>query len=588
MLKIRHAIKTVALAVLIIAALTALLWIASVQYFYTSAQQNFVDSAGPGKQGQQGMVVSAHPLASEIGVQVMRNGGNAFDAAVAVNFALSVVYPQAGNIGGGGFLLYRMAEGEVGALDFRERAPLASDRDMFLDNNGNVIPGLSLTGRLASGVPGAVDGMARLHTRLGQAPWAQLLKPSVALARDGYELSEDAALELNKYQREFAERNRFQTAFSRAGGWSTGSLLKQPELAATLQRIADKGRDGFYRGTTARLLLEEMAAGAGVIAQRDLDAYESVWREPVTGEYRGYGVISMPLPSSGGIALMQLLTGAELFDFSQLRHNSAQHIHLMTELQRRVYADRAEWLGDSDYVEVNVPRLLSKDYLLPRMSAISTSEKTNSQDVKAGHVSSIESFETTHFSIVDPWGNAVAVTTSLNGYFGSKIAVKGAGFLLNNTMDDFSIKPGVANAFGLVGNENNAVAPGKRMLSSMTPTIITRNNELYMVVGSPGGSTIINTVFQVISNVVDFGMTLQEAVNAKKTHSQWLPDHIVIEKGAVSAPDLGAMLMQGHRPLIWPVFDWPLGRVNAIRVLQSGALEAGVDPRGADNSAAIY
>ena len=581
--------------VLAILAMSALMFIGPflhIQYLHLSHHWRF---APHGIYAENGMVVSAHRLASEVGRDVLREGGNAFDAAVAVNFALAVVYQQAGNIGGGGFMVYRMADGAAGTLDFRERAPLRASRDMYLDENGEVIKGLSLKGHFAVGVPGAVAGMAALHERFGSQPWDALVRPSIALAQDGFTLTEKAAREFNRFQKDFAAQNRFiPTVLKTDGKWQKGERIKFPALARTLNRIALHGHDGFYEGETADLIVEEMMAGGGLISLRDLAAYEAVWRDPIRFTYRGHEIISMPPPSSGGVALAQLLQGAEAYDIAALGHNSAAHIHLMTELQRRAYADRATHLGDTDFVEVDIDGLTNRDYISVRNSDISPDKKTPSEQVKPGYVAAMESAETTHFSIVDAAGNAVAITTTLNAMYGAKVVVKGAGFFLNNEMDDFAIKPGHANQFGLLGDSKNAIAPGKRMLSSMTPTIVIKDGKLKAVIGTPGGATIITSVFQVLCNIIDFDMSAAQAVHARKSHSQWQPDVVMLEKGTMSLLNWRGLQARGHRLYPFPHFKWQLGRVEAILMGEDGKtgkmrLEGAADAsRGFDDWAAGY
>ena len=527
----------------------------------------------------QAMVVTAHPLASEAGKQILAKGGNAVDAAIATQFALAVVFPYAGNIGGGGFMVIRQADGTTATLDFREKAPLAAHRDMYLDEKGEVIENLSTLGHLAVGVPGSVDGMVRAHQKYGSLPWAELLAPAIKLAAEGFPLTEREAAGLNKRAEVFTKTNTVvPEQFIRE--WQPGDTLIQSDLAATLQRISDQGRDGFYKGETARLLLAEMQRGGGIITQEDLDTYEAKWRAALTGNYRGYRIITMPPPSSGGIALLQLLAMVEPYALAEIGHNTADYAHLLVEAERRAYADRAEYLGDMDYYHVPVKQLLDRSYLLERMQSFDPQHATPSDSVSHGRIM-VESEQTTHFSIVDAQGNAVAVTTTLNGAFGSKVVVGGAGFFLNNEMDDFSIKPGFPNMFGLIGGEANAIEPGKRMLSSMTPTIVEKNGKLFFVTGTPGGATIITSVFQSVLNVIDFGMGAQEAVNARRFHHQWKPDMIMMETGAFDETTQAELRARGHK-----LFDrGKIGRVDAILVLPDSTLEGGADPRGDDAAA---
>ncbi|MEQ9404223.1 MAG: gamma-glutamyltransferase [Cyclobacteriaceae bacterium] len=544
---------------------------------YNDEQKAFQSETGP--LGKQVMVSSAHPLATKVGVEILKNGGNAIDAAIGVQFALAVVFPRAGNIGGGGFAVYRMNDGEFGSLDFREKAPLASGRDMYLDDEGNVIDGLSTQGHLAAGVPGAVDGMFKLHEKFGSKPMSELIQPAIELAYYGYPLTSNGAYELNAKQEVFREVNGDD--FFLLKEWKEGDTIKYTELAATLTQIRDNGSDGFYSGIVADQIVKEMQRGGGLISTEDLASYEAQWREPVTGNYRGNKIISMPPPSSGGVAIIQLLQGAEAYEVGAMGHNTKETIHLMTELERRVYADRSTHLGDPDFYEVPVEMLLSAEYNKDRFSSVSLGEKTDSQEIKEGTVEVIESVETTHFSIVDSERNAVSITTTLNGFFGCKVYVPGAGFFLNNEMDDFSSKPGIPNMFGLVGGEANAIIPGKRMLSSMTPTIVEKDGELRMVVGTPGGATIITAVFQTIMNVIDHEMGMQDAVNAKRTHSQWLPDRILVEKDGIDEAVLDELRAMGH------VIEFrnSMGRMDCILVREDGQLEGGPDKNRGDNYA---
>ncbi|GAB3837481.1 gamma-glutamyltransferase [Hymenobacter jeollabukensis] len=556
---------------------------------------------------RQAMVVSAHPEATRIGLEVLRRGGNAYDATVAVQFALAVCLPAAGNIGGGGFVVYRGADGAVGALDFRETAPAKASRDMYLDKQGNVIPDLSTRGHLAAGVPGTVAGMWELHQKLGKLPWRELVQPAVELATQGVRLTEKEAAGLNANRQVFFTTNELPAGFPVVGvfaaqaegaapyvrytegghlldvDWHAGDTLRQPQLAATLTRIRDAGRSGFYAGPTANLIIQEMLLGNGLITQADLDQYQPRWRTPLRGRYRQYEVISMPPPSSGGVALLQLLQMLEPFDLRRLGWHSAEAVHLITEAERRVYADRATYLGDPDFGRVPVAQLLAPDYLKQRMAGVTPgSGATPSAQVAAGAgLPGYESDQTTHYSIVDATGNAVSCTTTLNGAYGSKVVVAGAGFLLNNEMDDFSVKPGVPNSYGVTGGAANAIGPGKRMLSSMTPSIITEKGKLRLVVGTPGGSTIITSVLQATLNVLDYGLDPQQAVAAPRLHHQWLPDHIDVEAGALTPAAEAELQRRGYK--LNPRGAW--GRIDAIERQPDGTLRGGADPRGDDTAA---
>lgn len=528
------------------------------------------------------MVVSAHPLATKVGLDVLRQGGNAVDAAIAVQFALAVTYPVAGNIGGGGFMVIRTKAGEVATLDFREKAPLKAYPDMYLDSTGNVIDKLSLRGHLAAGVPGTVDGMIKAYERFGQmADFGQLVEPSVILAKNGFKLTERQSRGLNRAKETFVKYNTSTPAFVKSQEWQPGDLLVQTDLARTMELIRDRGRAGFYEGEVANKIVAEMDAGGGWISHEDLQAYEAQWRDPIRFSYKNHEIISMPPPSSGGVALGQLLKMVEPYPLRDWGFHSKESIHLMIEAERRVYADRARHLGDSDFYPVPIPQLLDSLYLLERMADFRLDTATASNTIQAGSIALLsESEETTHFSVVDKEGNAVSVTTTINGGYGCYTVVSGAGFLLNNEMDDFSLKPGVPNMFGLLGAEANKIEPGKRMLSSMTPTIVTKDKELYLVVGTPGGATIITSVFQTILNTLEFEMTMSEAVAAKRFHHQWLPETVRIEKEAFSASLTAELEALGHE--LNP--RGAIGRVDAIMKMPDGRLEGAADPRGDDHA----
>lgn len=528
---------------------------------------------------KHGVVVSAHPEASKVGLQILKSGGNAVDAAVAVQFALAVVLPSAGNIGGGGFLVYRSSTGKTNTLDFRERAPGSASRNMYLDDSGNAITDKSLYGHLAVGVPGTVDGMATAHLKYGKLSWQQVLQPAIILAERGFSITAAQAVELNNNREAFKKHNLLGFALIRNVLWNKDDKLIQYELAQTLKLIGKKGRAGFYDGKTAELIVAEMRNGGGLITDKDLKAYHSIWRMPVIGNYKNYKIITMPPPSSGGIALMQLLHSVEAFPVKKWGFNADSIVQLMVEAERRVYADRSVYLGDPDFYDVPQKQLLASNYQKNRMSDFVWNHASNSLSVREGKIAGKESEETTHYSIVDRYGNSVSVTTTLNGSYGSKTVVKGAGFLLNNEMDDFSVKPGSPNMYGLVGGEANSIEPGKRMLSSMTPTIIEKNGKLFMVVGTPGGSTIITSVFQTILNVIEFEKPIQEAVTVPRFHHQWLPDEVFLEADALSDKTKNILIQKGYKLTL----RGPIGRVDAILKTKLG-YQGGADPRGDDTS----
>lgn len=476
---------------------------------------------------QNGAVVSAHPLASKAGVQILQQGGNAIDAAIATQLALAVVYSGAGNIGGGGFLVAHLTNGKNISIDYREKAPGKATRDMYLDANGNPLMELSQDGHLAAGVPGTVAGLFASH-KYAKLPFEKLIQPAIDFAENGFVITKSEAASLNGNKEDFIRLNKSATAFVKATAWKAGDTLIQKDLANTLKRIRDKGQKGFYEGETASLIVDEMQKNGGIISLDDLEKYEAKERTPDVFSYKGNTIVTMPLPSSGGIILQQMLKMIEKRNIAAMKFQTAESVQLMTEVERRAYADRAEFLGDPDFVKVPTKKLVSDAYLKNRMKDYDAGKAGSSKLTKAGIIK--ESEETTHLSVVDAMGNAVAVTTTLNGGYGSRAVVTGAGFILNNEMDDFSVKPGVPNMYGALGNEKNAITPGKRMLSSMTPTIVLKNNKPYIVAGTPGGTTIPTSVFQTLVNILDFGMNAEDAVNKPKFHHQWLPDEIMVER----------------------------------------------------------
>ena len=532
-----------------------------------------------GQIANKAMVVSARKEAGEIGTAIMKKGGNAFDAMIATHLALAVAYPFAGNLGGGGFMVYRTKDGKTGSLDFREKAPLKAYRNMYLDSLENVIPDKSLLGANAVGVPGSVAGLYKVHQKFGSLPFKELIQPAIDLAKRGVVVTQKQAKSLNKYRKLFFKANKRKIYLDKE--WKAGDTIKYLQLAKTLERIRDNGKDEFYKGKTADILIAYLQNLDGIMTKEDLEKYQAKWRKPIEFTYKNNKIISMSLPSSGGICIAQILKSIEPFHIEQYAHNSVKYIQLLTEAERRAFADRAHYLGDSDFVKVPIDSLISEKYVARRMKSFSFDKANTSKEISYGKIAGYESNETTHYSIVDSFGNAVSVTTTLNGAYGSKVFVPELGFFLNNEMDDFSIKPGFPNMFGLVGAEANAVAPEKRMLSSMSPTIVEENGKLKMVLGSPGGSTIITSVTQNILNVTEYNMTMQEAVSKPRFHHQWLPDNIKFEPNFDTSifpklEKLGYKIDQSNAPVI--------GKVDAILVLPNGKLEGGADPRGDDTA----
>ncbi|MEM7381225.1 MAG: gamma-glutamyltransferase [Bacteroidota bacterium] len=529
---------------------------------------------------QNAMVVSARAEASEIGVSILKQGGNAFDAMVATELALAVAYPYAGNLGGGGFMIYRKADGEVGALDYREKAPLAAHKDMYLDSLGNVIPGKSTKGATAVGVPGTIAGVFEVHRKFGTLPIEDLIAPVIALVDKGVTVTEKQEARLDRYWEQIMEVNGDSTLFFNK--CVAGDTLRYPALSNTLRRISKNGRDEFYKGETARILSEFIQKRGGYITQEDLAKYEAKWREPIQFDYKELKITSMSPPSSGGVTMNQILKMIEPHDIGDYEHNSPEAIQLFTEAARRAYADRNYFLGDPEFVTIPLNTMLADNYLEERMSNFDFNQATSSSEIREGEISISESSETTHYSIVDAGGNAVSVTTTLNGAYGSKLYCDELGFFLNNEMDDFSAKPGVPNMFGLIGAEANSIAPEKRMLSSMTPTIVEKNGKLWMVVGTPGGSTIITAVAQTILNTYEFNLSMQDAVNAHRFHHQWLPDVITFEPEGF--PESTKEMLKSKGYIINEKRTPVIGKVDAIRVLEDGSLEGGADRRGDDTA----
>ncbi|RFS26273.1 gamma-glutamyltransferase [Chitinophaga silvatica] len=530
-----------------------------------------------------GAVVSAHPLASEVGAIILQEGGNAVDAAIATQLALAVVYPGAGNLGGGGFLVGHLSNQKGAkniAIDYREKAPAKASRNMYLDSAGNAITKLSLDGQLAAGVPGTVAGLFA-SMKYARLPFKKLIAPAIQLAARGFVITEAEANGLNEAREQFIQLNTQPTAFVKADKWKAGDTLVQPELARTLELIRDKGAAGFYQGKTAANIVAEMKRGNGIITLEDLKNYKAKERKAVVFNYKQYSIVTMPLPSSGGICLQQLMGMVENYPIAKWGFHSPEAVQLMIEAERRAYADRASFLGDPDFVKVSAEKLTNKAYLAQRMKDFVPGKAGTSELTKAGVMP--ESEETTHLSVIDDAGNAIAVTTTLNGHFGSRTVVGGSGFLLNNEMDDFSVKPGVPNMYGLVGNEANAIAPQKRMLSSMTPTLVLNKDQVIYSLGTPGGSTIITSVFQTLMNTLEFGLSPEDAINKPKFHHQWLPDEVMVEK---DFPDstIQALQAMGYKV----TKRGYIGRTEIIkRIPSTNTLEAAGDKRG-DDSAAGY
>ena len=527
---------------------------------------------------KNGMVVSAREEASKIGVKILKKGGNAFDAMIATDLALAVCYQSAGNIGGGGFMVYRETNGQTGALDYREKAPLTATKEMYLDDDGNIIKGMSLVGAMAVGVPGTIAGIFEVHSKFGSLPIETLFQPAIDLAKNGIIITEKQSNRINSHQSYFKLANKEKILFQEE--INTGDRLKFPNLANTLEKIMNNGKDEFYKGGTAKKLVNFINDNNGIISLKDLELYKAVWRDPIEFSYDNLKIISMSPPSSGGICLEQIMKMVEPYEIHKMKHNSLNYFKLLVEAERRSFADRSFYLGDPDFVEIPKEQLVSKEYLLDRMSTFSFDSPTPSDEISYGKIEILESDETTHYSIVDQFGNAVSVTTTLNGTYGSQLYCSELGFFLNNEMDDFSSKPGSPNMFGLIGGSANKIEPEKRMLSSMTPTIVEKDNELLMALGSPGGSRIITSVLQTILNVHEFKMSMNQDVNSTRFHHQWMPDSIKIESNSFNPKLIEELKLFGYN------IDYkdPIGIVDGILVLSSGSLEGGADNRGDDTA----
>ena len=547
-----------------------------------SPQKEILQATTPvlGVTSQKAMVVSAREEASKIGSEIMQQGGNAFDAMVATEMALAVCYPNAGNLGGGGFMVYRTHKGEIGALDYREKAPLRAFKDMYLDQNNKYLQHKSKTGGLAVGVPGTIAGIFKAHQKFGSLPMQSILRPVILLAKNGFKITEKQAKQFNDHRAVFKQVNQENSIFTKK--FKVGDVFKNEALANTLQQISDNGRKAFYQGDIAKSLVAFLQKNKSIISLKDLENYQAIWREPIVFNYKDLRIISMSPPSSGGICMAQILKTTANYPIAVYGHNTTKTIQVLVEAQRRAYADRSHYLGDPDFINIPVDSLLSDAYLKNRMDSFSFDGATPSHQIKHGNIQAPESKETTHYSIIDSYGNAIAVTTTLNASFGSKLYSKKLGFFLNNEMDDFSAKPGTPNLFGLIGADANAIAPQKRMLSSMTPTLVEKDNKLWMSLGTPGGSTIITSVLQTILNVYEFNMSMQQAVDAPRFHHQWLPDVVKVEATSFDAKTIKNLENKGY------VIDYKnpssIGTVDAILVLPDGSFEAGADKRGDDTA----
>ena len=550
----------------------------SIKYFALFLIIFSCSKVDEGVVSENAMVVSAREEASKIGIKILKKGGNAFDAMMATELALAVSYPSAGNIGGGGFMVYRMSDGAIGALDYRERAPIKSSRDMYLDDNGNIIEGLSMIGALSIGVPGTIAGIFEAHERFGKLEIEEIISPVIDLAKNGFVITENQQMRINENRKYFQLANKSKILFD--DNFKKNDTIRNHKLAATLERIMVNGKNEFYHGETAKKLVEFINQNGGIISLEDLKIYKPIWRDPITFNYDGLKIISMSPPSSGGICINQIMTMIEPYNLKSFGHNSINYIKLLVEAERRSFADRSHFLGDPDFISIPTKILTNKDYLENRMVDFSFEEPTDSNKIGYGDILIPEANETTHYSIVDQFGNAIAVTTTLNGTFGSKLFADELGFFLNNEMDDFSSKPGFPNMYGLIGGEANKIEPKKRMLSSMSPTIVEKDGELYMTLGTPGGSTIITSVVQTILNVHEFEMTMNEAVNSPRFHHQWKPDSIRIELDYFDRDVIEALLKSGYR-----LNDkGTIGRVDGILIRDDKMLEGGADKRGDDTA----